>query len=279
MTLKPFDPHRKEFTCNYEKIAEPLLDQEAEALFREGLSATSFDLWPDDRDYDKAAKLWTKAAEKRHWQAMLNLASLYLEGKGVQRDNERGIQLVEELMVMGLPRAYDFMGTLHMNGTGVNQDATRAYAFWSLAAEMGSSDAQAYLGDRLDASYDDPEKAIWANRAFGYKLMRCGYSQENGKAAANLGLRIDVDGDHLQALQVLHDGVKFGSEMSAIFLAVGFDTGGTKTNYIMDKDREERYGAIAHMLHLNPDLRLPNLDKVLPLPPAVLPYWDGKKNR
>lgn len=31
------------------------------------------------------------------------------------------------------------------------------------------------------------------------------------------------------------------------------------------------------MLHLNPDLRLPNLDKVLPLPPAVLPYWDGKK--
>jgi hypothetical protein len=31
------------------------------------------------------------------------------------------------------------------------------------------------------------------------------------------------------------------------------------------------------MIHLNPDLRLPNLDKVLPLPPAVLPYWDGKK--
>lgn len=277
MSLDAFDPHRKEFTCNYEKDAEPLLDPEAESWFREGLSATSFDLWPDDRDYAKAAALWTKAAEKNHWQAMLNLASLYIEGKGVQRDRERGIQLVEELMVMGLPRAYDFMGTLHMNGTGVNQDATRAYAFWSLAAEMGSSDAQAYLGDRLDASYDDPAKAIWANRAIGYKLMRCGYSQENGKAAANLGLRIDVNGDHLQALQVLHDGVKFGSEMSAIFLAVGFDTGGTKANHMKDEDRGERYGAIADLLHLNPDLRLPNLDKVLPLPPAVLPYWDGEK--
>ncbi len=276
MTLKAFDPHRKEFTCNYEKIAEPPLDQETEALFREGLSATSFDLWPNERDFGKAA-LWTKAAEKKHWQAMLNLASLYLEGKGVQRDNERGIQLVEELMVMGLPRAYDFMGTLHMNGTGVNQDTTRAYAFWSLAAEMGSSDAQAYLGDRLNAVYDDPARAIWGNREIAYKLLRCGYSQENGKAAATLGLSIDIAGDHIQALQILHDGVKFGSEMSAIFLAVDFDTGGTETKYLKDKDRGERYGTIAHMLHLNPDLRLPNLDKVLPLPPAVLPYWDGDK--
>ncbi|QNB09752.1 sel1 repeat family protein [Herbaspirillum frisingense] len=277
MPLKAFNPHRKEFNCNYEKIAELPLDQEAEALFREGLSVTSFDLWPNERNFGKAAKLWTKAAEKRHWQAMLNLASLYIEGKGVEPDRERGIQLVEELMVMGLPRAYDFMGTLHMNGTGVNQDATRAYAFWSLAAEMGSSDAQAYLGDRLNAVYDDPARAIWGNREIAYKLLRCGYSQENGKAAATLGLSIDIAGDHIQALQILHDGVKFGSEMSAIFLAVDFDTGGTETKYLKDKDRGERYGAIADLLHLNPDLRLPNLDKVLPLPPAILPYWDGEK--
>jgi len=30
-------------------------------------------------------------------------------------------------------------------------------------------------------------------------------------------------------------------------------------------------------LYTNPDLRFPNLDKVLPLPPARLPMWDGKK--
>ena len=277
MTLKAFDPHRKEFTCNYEKIAEPPLDQEAEALFREGLSTTSFDLWPDDRDYEKAAKLWTKAAEKRHWQAMLNLASLYLEGKGVQRDSERGIRLVEELMVMGIPSAYDLMGTFHMNGTGVSQDAARAYAFSSLAAEMGSSSAQAYLGEKLNATYDDPQGSFWGNKIIGLQMLRCAYAQEYPLASLHLGVSLNATKNFDEALRALHNGVKFGSEASANYLAASFSSINELTGLIHDLERADRYMAIGDMLHLNPDLRLPNLDKVLPLPPAILPYWDGDK--
>ncbi|WP_044528963.1 SEL1-like repeat protein [Herbaspirillum sp. B65] len=277
MSLKAFDPHRKEFPCTYEKHSEPPLHEEAEAWFREGLAVTTFDLWPDDRDYAKAAKLWSKSAEEKHWQAMLNLASLYIHGKGVGKDTERAVVLVEEVMKMGIPRAFDFMGTLHMNGTGVRQDATRAYAFWSLAAEMGSADAQTYLGERLNATRDAPARGTWGNKAIAYKLLECGYAQENGGAAATLGLSLGLDGRQQQALNILHDGVKFGSENSAIFLAVSFETGDATAQYQVDKDRGERYAAISDMLHLNPDLRLPNLDKVLPLPPAILPYWDGDK--
>ncbi|WP_232729603.1 tetratricopeptide repeat protein [Herbaspirillum huttiense] len=120
----------KIWTCRYEKPAEPQLDAQAEQWFREGLALTSFDLWPDDRQFNKAAALWTKAAGKEHWKAMLNLASLYVEGKGVTRDTERAVQLVEEAMRKGVPKAFDLMGTYHINGTGVKQDATRAYAFW-----------------------------------------------------------------------------------------------------------------------------------------------------
>ncbi|MFS2113567.1 tetratricopeptide repeat protein [Herbaspirillum frisingense] len=109
MSLKAFDPHRKEFTCNYEKAAEPPLNQEAEALFREGLALTSFDLWPDDRDHKKAAILWTKASEKDHWGAMLNLATLYLRGAGVERDTELAVQMVEKAMLLGVPRAFHLM--------------------------------------------------------------------------------------------------------------------------------------------------------------------------
>jgi hypothetical protein len=37
----------------------------------------------------------------------------------------------------------------------------------------------------------------------------------------------------------------------------------------------DRYSALAHALWDNPDLRFPNIDKVLPLPPALLPQWDS----
>jgi len=277
MPLAAFDQHMKIWTCRYEKPAEPQLDAQAEQWFREGLALTSFDLWPDDRQFNKAAALWTKAAEKEHWKAMLNLASLYVEGKGVTRDTERAVQLVEEAMRKGVPKAFDLMGTYHINGTGVKQDATRAYAFWILAAEMGDADAQAYLGAKLMAAYDDPKGTFWGNSVIGRKMLECSYAQENGNGASELGLRIALPEELERSLKVYHDGVKFGNEMSAIHMAVefrgGLDSGGPRP----DPDRAERYSAIGDMLHLNPDLRLPNLDKVLPLPPAILPYWDGDK--
>jgi hypothetical protein len=45
----------------------------------------------------------------------------------------------------------------------------------------------------------------------------------------------------------------------------------------LDKARSERYVVLHNALNLNPLLRFPNLDKVLPLPPAALPPWDGDK--
>lgn len=208
---------------------------------------------------------------------MLNLASLYVDGKGVTQDTERAVQLVEEAMRKGVPKAFDVMGTYHINGTGVKQDATRAYAFWILAAEMGNADAQAYLGAKLTATYDDPKGTFWGNPVIGKKMLECSYAQENGNGASELGLNIALPEELERALKVYHDGVKFGNEVSAIHMAVefrgGLEPGGTRP----DPDRAERYSAISDMLHLNPDLRLPNLDKVLPLPPAILPYWDGDK--
>ncbi|WP_249776936.1 DUF6396 domain-containing protein [Herbaspirillum sp. C9C3] len=277
MKLIAFDPHRTEFYCQYERSLEPRVNDEAEQWYREGLAATSYDLWPEDRDYRKAAILWTKAAEQNHWRAILNLATLHLQGTGVERNSERAVQLVEKAMSLGVPKAFDLMGTYHMNGTGVKQDATRAYAFWAHAANMGSSDALAYLGDKLNASYDDPKGAFWGNRGMAIKMMECGYQQENGNAAYLLGHELSFHERFERALHILHDGVKFGSEDSANKLFVEFDDGRKVVNKFQDKSRAERYAAIADLLRLNPDLRLPNLDKVLPLPPAILPYWDGEK--
>ncbi len=282
--LKAFDPHRKEFICKHEANSVPPIDVEAEQWFQQGLALTSQNLWADQRDYKKALQLWQQAADRKHWKAMLNLANAYAHGEGAVRDTERAVQIVEAAMKLSIPAAYDLMGTYHMEGLGVKQDASRAYAFWELAADMGSATAQAYLGSALRAIYDDPKQGFWGNRKVGLMMLECGYAQGNGKAAFALGMTLvgsdkSLGEDNVRALRVLHDGVKFGSRESANALFVAFNNGKAIVNNSKDRARAERYSALGDALELEPDLRLPNLDKVLPLPPARLPMWDGSKER
>ncbi|PSJ20398.1 sel1 repeat family protein, partial [Halomonas sp. ND22Bw] len=116
--LKAFDPHRKEFACTYEADAVPPIDRQAEAWHQEALYVTRAGLWPNQRDWKKAEQLWTQAAERKHWKAMMNLASLYETGQGegalaVPEDSYRAIDIVEEAMRLGIPAAYDKMGNYH----------------------------------------------------------------------------------------------------------------------------------------------------------------------
>jgi hypothetical protein len=185
-------------------------------------------------------------------------------------------------MTKGVPAAWDNMGAYVMGGLGdIKQDATAAYAFWQKAADMGSMAAQAYLGKKLSATHDEPP-TFWGNRLIGLKMLECAFSQGSAAAAFDLGATLDgnnksLNEDYARALLVLHEGVKRGSEDSANYLFGAFDDGDALVNSFKDRARAERYHALGGALYTNPDLRFPNLDKVLPLPPARLPMWDGKK--
>lgn len=282
MNLKAFDPHRSDFVCKHEVDAVPPVDPQAEQWLQEGLALTSPLLWPDQRDYTKAIDLWTRAVARKHWKAMLNLADAYAQGKGVETDTERAVKLVEEAMTLGIPSAYDLMGTYHLEGRGVKQDASRAYAFWELAADKGSASAQAHLGSKLVGTYDNPKAGFWGNRKVALKMLECGVAQGSGKAAYELGTtlkgtRAELGESNARALKVLQQGVKFGSAESATSLYLAFLSGTPLVGSTKDQARGERYEVLADALRRNPDLRLPNLDKVLPLPPAPLPQWDGSK--
>ncbi|MDM0011037.1 DUF6396 domain-containing protein [Variovorax sp. J22P168] len=283
MSLKAFDPHRQDFVCKHEADSVPPIDVQAEAWLQEGLRITSRDLWPDQRDYPKAVVLWQQAAERKHWKAMMNLAGVLIQGDGTEAyvvppDTERAIQIVEEAMKLGIPAAFDAMGTYHQRGLGVNGDASRAYAFWELAADMGSPSAQAFLGYDLSAAYDNPKERFWDNRPVGLKMLQCSFSQGNGNGAEKLALVYERDKTSEgwdRTIRTLHEGVKFGSEGSANTLSTLFRGAEiAKGAPSRDPARAERYGALGDALYLNPDLRFPNLDKVLPLPPAKLPQWD-----
>ena len=284
MALKAFDPHRTSFECKHEAKAVPPTDPEADAWFHEGMRLTSMDLWPNQRDYPKAVALWTKAAERKHWKAMMNLAGVLSQGDGTQPyavppNTELAVLIVEEGMRLGIPAAFDMMGTFHQSALGVNGDISRAYAFWELAADKGSPRAQAFLGDKLNATYDNPKEGFWGNRKIALQMLECSFAQGHGQGAYELGSYLSNSAkDYSRALSVLHEGVKMGCEdcansMSVLFSGAEMMEGGPAA----DPAREKRYSLLGDALYQNPDRRFPNLDKVLPLPPARLPAWDGKK--
>ena len=278
MSLKAFDPHRADFVCKHEADVNAPITAEAEALFQQGMAVTSYELLPKQRDYAKAAELWKQAAALGHWKAAMNLAGLYESGQGVPEDTEQAVLILEGLMKQGVPAAFDKMGTYHQRGIGVNDDTSRAYAFWQLAADMGSSAAQAYLGEKLNAAYDSPGEGFWGNRTVGLKMLECGFAQGNSAAAYDLAATLElVDKDNARALTTYHEGVKLGCKDCANALSVSFGLTRPMTGNVIDKARDQRYSELGEALELNPDLRFPNLDKVLPLPPAELPMWDGKR--
>jgi hypothetical protein len=115
----------------------------------------------------------------------------------------------------------------------------------------------------------------------------CAYRQGHGPAAYNLGITAEGFKKFAAALEYYQAGTRFGHQPSAASLMLMFDS---KQWSLLDKkdqnafkaleilpdpERKSRYKQISQALDINPDLRLTRLDKVLPLPPAELPDWQG----
>ncbi|MES2739490.1 MAG: DUF6396 domain-containing protein [Pseudomonadota bacterium] len=293
-SLPLFNPHLPSFTCEIEAAKVPPIDAQAEAWFLEARALESPEIYVDDRDYKKIVQLTRQAAERHHWKAMLNLASHYLKRRDPQFGVEDALRMVEEAMRLSIPAAYDRMGTYHMNGTGVKADATRAYAFWQKAAQMGSPHAMHFIGSKLTAGEDSPKDSMWDNIPVATKMMECALGQGYGAPAEDLSYLYAVprseDGTVIgertretraRAIKVLHDGLKLGCRNCARDLSVEFSNPDDLSYMLapfIDKTRAKRYAVLRDALDFDPDRRFPNLDQVVPLPPADLPHWDGKRD-
>jgi len=283
--LPLFDPHRKSFTCTYQVQHVPPIDPQAEALFQQALALDAPDLSYQTHDYAKIYLTYVQAAERGHWKAMLNVASLIRSNyPGVpQHDSEAAIEWIEKAMRLGVPDAYDLMGVYHQNGLVKGVDATTAYAFFQRAADMGSPSAMTFLGEKLDATYDDADGEFWGNLPIATQMLECAVAQGYGDAAEELSFvyaRPRTTDAKRRALMILQEGVKLGSAKCATKLSIEFDgfnlANGRNLPGGIDKARADRYRALKGALeHYQGRIKLPSLDEVLPLPPASLPKWDG----
>jgi len=286
--LPLFHPHRKDFTCVYQAQHLPPINSQSELLFQQALALDDPNIYYKNRDWKKIYQLYQQSADMGNWKAMMNLAALILNYPVPERNPEVAIQWIEKAMKLGVPDAWDMMGIYHQNGIVKGGDATSAYAFFQKAADMGSPRAQVFLGEQLDAGWDNPREQFWANKPVAKKMLECAFAQGDGDAAYRLSFDYaktfkpggGTPEDKRRGLEVLQQGAKFGcikcmNALSSEFRGLDLTTGRNLAEHI-DKARAERYSKLGDALEFyGGTLKLPNLDKVLPLPPAPLPKWNG----
>ncbi|WP_207266619.1 sel1 repeat family protein [Pseudomonas sp. GW101-3H06] len=262
------------FSCVYEQF--PALSAEADVLFQYARWLQKNNQLKEDKSVDiEIERLYRIAAENGHYKANINLQNGAMRGHFQLRGDEH-LRLSQRLISEGVATGYYFVGIFLQQGSaGLKQDQEMALRYFRKAADKGSALAQYYVGDKLEPSNAAPEIAL--------QMYRCSAEQGNGKAATALGVYMSAHGQYQEALEAFQLGAGAGDESSTSFLRNGFH--GPKTDnrlYYLGQDedleRAERYEKIWRVLanysYAHP--KVPEINEILPLPPAKLPAWDGK---
>jgi uncharacterized protein len=260
------------FTCTRESEHLPPLDPKADALFQYGRYLQKKD---GPKDFNDIARYYRIAAAYGHYKANHNAQLLVSQGLADSPDSPKEtIALAAQLVEQGIPGGYFDIGHYLEAGYGLKQDAEMALRYFRKAADLGSPDAQAYVGKLLAPLEKAP--------AIARQMRQCATDQGFGEAASALGIDLSGDKIYPDAVKAFQKGVEAGSVQSASFLEHGFK-GPPASEHLYylglqnDPERSRRYELIGRFLDSNDGRNpmVPDIDKIVPLPPAKLPPWDG----
>ncbi|PTR02107.1 hypothetical protein C8K18_104410 [Paraburkholderia sp. GV068] len=259
------------FICVHEADHLPPLDQQADALFSYGRYLQKQD---GPKDFNAVARYYRIAAAWGHYKANHNLQLLVSQGLADSADAPKEtVDLAAQLVQQGVPGGYFDIGHYLEIGYGLKQDSEMALRYFRKAADLGSPEAQYYVADLLSPRDKAPE--------ISRQMMECATGQGYGKAARYLGIDLSTNKLYAEAVQAFQKGAKAGDSESNSFLEDGFNTQPSDLlNYMalpVDPERSRRYKVIGDFIDNNDGLnpKVPDIDQIVPLPPAKLPPWDG----
>ncbi|TKK13764.1 sel1 repeat family protein [Enterobacter cancerogenus] len=265
---------RLAFTCKHETI--PAASADTDMLFNYARWLQKNNLLNQDKAVDgETERLYRIAAENGHYKASINLQNGALRGQFALSGHER-LRLSQRLIDAKVATGYYFIAMyLEHGAAGLKQDPELALRYYRKAADEGNPQAQAYVGDKLAPVGMAPDIAR--------QMRRCAAEQWEGKAAVMLGINLQGKGHYQDAIEAFQLGVAAGDGSSARFLANGFN-GPEPTNPLYylaqpaDPERARRYKVISKILsnysYASP--KVPEINDIVPLPPASLPAWDGR---
>ena len=276
-----------EFTCKKEEL--PPLSEETQQLYNYALYHDLHNMWTGEKGdevWNGLARYYRIAAANGDYKANVRLQYLLNTGRISTDMPQTEVHNLNEELAKQLPATayYNLYGYLDV-GYGVRTEEGGKYAYLRKAADLGSREAQYTVAEML-ADIEDSEET---QEAFKYRLKlvkqlrSCASEQGLGEVSSNLGISLQMDKKYQEALKVFHQGVKNGDSISALVLSHAFESGVQADNLNFldvspDDERVKRYHMISSYLsrydYLQP--KVPDLDEIVPLPPAKLPKWDGK---
>ena len=272
-----------EFVCKHEE--KPELSQETQQLYNYALYHDLHNMWTGKRGdevWNGLARYYRIAAMNGDYKANIRLQYLLKSGRISSDMPQTEVHNLNEELAKQLPATayYNLYGYLDV-GYGVRTEKDGKYAYLRKAADLGSREAQYVVGDILTDINDEETRPL---RLKIYdQLLACASEQGLGQASVMLGIGLQRKNEYQQALEVFHQGTKNGSSSSASRLEKAF-SGKQKDgdmdflNLSEDSERSRRYKIIGDYLYEKDYLqpKVPDLDDIVPLPPAPLPEWDGK---
>jgi TPR repeat protein len=262
------------FTCQHEVI--PPASSDSDVLFQYARWLEKNNQLNQDPNTDlEITRLYRIATENGHPKANINLQNGSLRGKYTLRGHEH-LRFSQGLIDADVATGYYFVSVFLKNGIAdLKQDTEMSLRFLRKAADEGSAQAQYEIGDALAPRDRAPDVAR--------QMRRCSAEQGQGPAALDLAIDLQIGKQYRDALEVFQLGVAAGDSTSASFLQGGF-SGPEPTNKLdylgqqADRERAGRYNKIWSILadysYAHP--KVPEINDILPLPPAKLPPWDGK---
>lgn len=92
-------------------------------------------------DFDRAFKLFSRAARSGSADAMNNLGMMNLKGQGVRADINRALSYFTQAATLGHIQASKNMGYIYANGIGVHADQGRSVAWYQFASKLQQKSA------------------------------------------------------------------------------------------------------------------------------------------
>ena len=269
------------FTCTQEKDRIPPRDPEADQLYKHARWLVKGNILKQEpAAYAPIERLLRIATAYGHDKANIELRDMLEKSQAVSEDpvNEI-IDLVQALIKRGIPAGYYDMGWYLEHGYGVRADQELAFKYYRKSADLGSPQGQYLVGDKLsDERKNGPEIG-----KIGWDMLRCAGEQGHAKAANAYGTYLKITDRRPEALKYFQIAAAEGLAVAPSSLSDAFNA---KTHadptwgfgQAADAERERRYEVIEKFLsdydYLN--AKIPEIDQIVPLPPAKLPPWDGK---
>ncbi|WP_324739626.1 SEL1-like repeat protein [Pseudomonas veronii] len=199
----------------------------------------------------------------------------------LRRNREEETKRLRELLTQQSPsRGYWLQAGMFRQAWNLRE----ALVLFRKAADMGDAESQFLLAEYLDVDSIIGPAAFGAkakDKAFALPLYRCAAQQGHGGAMYELAIKQIDERRYAEAMAGFQQAVMEGNAAAAYRLREAFGEGSNSTRSLgvaKDAARYERYEKIRIFLIQEEQFapRVPDLDRIVPLPPAALPEWNGE---